>query len=120
MKQTLLNLLNQKDYTVIVKDSSIKWSNNLYSVYVCYNKNSFDMTIKTTPQDSSSLSTNIVFEEISFNLNAFRRELSSYSNCIQLYTPTNFYNSNLNHCYKDLIELIGSYLIELYLTSNLF
>lgn len=120
MKQTLLNLLNQKDYTVIVKDSSITWSNNLYSICVCYNKNSFDMTIKTTPQDSSSLSTYIVFEEISFNLNTLKRELSSYSSCIQLDTHTNFYNSNLNHCYKDLIALIDAYLIELYLTSNLF
>ena len=119
MKNTLLNLLKTKGYTVTLSTSGIAFCNDLYSINLYINDTTLTASIHLIQSDVSSSTFLISFNSTSINIKSIRTWLDTMLNLQINYSSKNFTSltlindSVLKKCYADLLNLLDDYLIHL-------
>ena len=119
MKNTLLNLIKTKGYTVTTSTSSIAFCNDLYSINLYINDTTLTASIHLIESDVSSSTFLISFNSISINIKSIRTWLDTMVNLQINYSSKNFTSltlindSVLKKCYADLLNVLDDYLIHL-------
>ena len=102
MKNTLLNLLKEKDYTISEHTNTITFSNDIYSVNLCTYNTTFTVWINSLQSDIASSKLLISFSSIPIT--------DSYNTL----NPLTLINDTiLKVAYTDLLNLLDEYLIYL-------
>ena len=119
MKNTLLNLLKTKGYTVTLSTSGIAFYNDLHSINLYINNTTLTASIHLIQSDVSSSTFLISFNSTSINIKSIRTWLDTMLNLQINYSSKNFTSltlindSVLKKCYADLLNLLDDYLIHL-------
>lgn len=119
MKNTLLNLLKEKDYTISEHTNTISFFNDIYSVNLCTYNTTFTVWINSLQSDIASSKLLISFSSIPINIKAIRNWLHTIislqiTDSYNTLNPLTLINDTiLKAAYTDLLNLLDEYLIYL-------
>lgn len=119
MKNTLLNLLMEKDYNISEHTNTITFFNDIYSVNLCTYNTTFTVSINSLQSDTSSSKLLISFSSMPINIKGIRNwlhtimslQITESYNTLNPLTLIN--NTILKTACSDLLNLLDEYLIYL-------
>ncbi|MFR2886898.1 MAG: hypothetical protein ACLTDM_01735 [Clostridium butyricum] len=119
MKNTLINLLKEKGYTVTEYANTITFFNNIYSVNLCSTSTIYTISINLVQSDISSSKLLISYSSITFTIKSIRNWLHTIisfqiTDSYNSLTPLTLINDTiLKTACSDLLNLLDEYLISL-------